>query len=206
MDGRLRGLITRRELDSADRPGSTRIGEMLSRKPVVAAEDNSLREAADLTVTQRARRLMVVRRDDPAHMVGLLSQSDIITARARRLHNMRDPNRKRHWAGCLAHWFHQQPEPTTPEREQQRCAGASDGISATHEAGRTARPAAPREPTAYSGIGFFLQTAHTRAGILGAGPAASAIVATAPDRAMDPAWRSPPGFHRKTARIGATDA
>lgn len=91
--GRVRGVITRRDLLDPGRPGLTRIGEMLKRGPIVVFEDHNLRDATDLMVTENVGRLIVVERNNPTHMVGVLTRSDVMAANSRRIHEMRDVTR-----------------------------------------------------------------------------------------------------------------
>lgn len=92
--GRVRGVITRRELLDPDKPGLTRIGDMLQRGPIVVFEDHSLRDASDLMVAENVGRLIVVQRNNPTHMVGMLTRSDVLAANAKRIHEARDLSRK----------------------------------------------------------------------------------------------------------------
>jgi len=92
--GRIRGVITRRDLLDPDKPGLTRIGDMLKRGPIVVFEDHSLREASDLMVAENVGRLIVVERANPTHMVGVLTRSDVLAANAKRIHEMRDISRQ----------------------------------------------------------------------------------------------------------------
>ncbi len=91
--GRVRGVITRRDLLDPDKPGLTRIGDMLKRGPIVLFEDHTLRDATDLMVGENVGRLVVVSRDDPTRMVGILTRSDVMAANSRRIHEMRDTTR-----------------------------------------------------------------------------------------------------------------
>ncbi|HET9819339.1 MAG TPA: CBS domain-containing protein, partial [Rhodanobacteraceae bacterium] len=91
--GRVRGVVTRRMLLDPDRPGLTRIGEMLKRGPIVVFEDHNLRDASDLMVAENVGRLIVVSRDDPTRLVGILTRSDVMAANSRRIHEMRDVSR-----------------------------------------------------------------------------------------------------------------
>jgi H+/Cl- antiporter ClcA len=92
--GRVRGVITRRDLLDPDRPGLTRIGDMLKRGPIVVFEDHTLRDASDLMVAENVGRLIVVSREQPTHMVGVLTRSDVLAANAKRIHEMRDVSRQ----------------------------------------------------------------------------------------------------------------
>jgi len=84
-EGRLMGVVTRRDLLDPAIDGERRIGEMVGRHPVVAYEDNSLREAADHMVAEGVGRLAVVSRDRPDVLVGIISRSDLLNAHAPRL-------------------------------------------------------------------------------------------------------------------------
>lgn len=92
--GRIRGVITRRDLFDPDKPGLTRIGDMLKRGPILVFEDHTLRDAADLMVAENVGRLVVVSRDAPKRMVGILTRSDVMAANSRRIHEMRDATRQ----------------------------------------------------------------------------------------------------------------
>jgi H+/Cl- antiporter ClcA len=92
--GRVRGVVTRRDLLDPDRAGLTRIGDMLTRGPIVVFEDHNLRDASDLMVTENVGRVIVVPRDDPTRMVGFLTRSDVMAANSRRIHEMRDAKRE----------------------------------------------------------------------------------------------------------------
>lgn len=83
--GRLVGVVTRRDLLDPAAGGERRIGEMVGRQPVVAYEDNSLREAADHMVAEGVGRLPVVSRERPDVLVGIISRRDLLNAHAPRL-------------------------------------------------------------------------------------------------------------------------
>ena len=91
---RVRGVITRRDLLDPDKPGLTRIGDMLKRGPIVVFEDHTLRDATDLMVAENVGRLIVVQRDNPTRMVGILTRSDVMAANSRRIHEMHDATRQ----------------------------------------------------------------------------------------------------------------
>ena len=92
-NGRVRGVITRRTLLDPDLPGLKRIGELLKRGPIIVFKDHSLRDAADLMVAENVGRLIVVSRDHPEKLTGILTRSDVLAANAKRLHEMRDASR-----------------------------------------------------------------------------------------------------------------
>jgi hypothetical protein len=45
-------------------------------------------------VAENVGRLIVVRREDPTRMVGILTRSDVMAANSRRIHEMRDAARQ----------------------------------------------------------------------------------------------------------------
>ena len=81
----LLGVVTRRELQDPKHASATRVGDLLQRAPAVAFDDSSLREAADLMVTEGIGRLPVVSRVAPTRVLGILTRSDLLSAHARRL-------------------------------------------------------------------------------------------------------------------------
>lgn len=82
-DGRLIGMVTLRQLRVAD-PAAT-VASLVSRTPVTAHPDWSLREAADMMVRAAVGRLPVVERAAPGHLVGIVSRSDLLLAHTPRL-------------------------------------------------------------------------------------------------------------------------
>ena len=84
--GRLVGIITRsdlmRALDS-DASGATAVLDAGSRDPVVAYEDELLRDAAARMLDRDIGRLPVVARGDPQRLIGYLGRSGILAARQR---------------------------------------------------------------------------------------------------------------------------
>ncbi len=91
--GNPRGIITRRELLDAAHPGLARIGDLLTRPPVVVYEDHSLREAADHMVEHNVGSVIVVAREAPQTITGVLTRGDLVTAHSRRLKETRDADR-----------------------------------------------------------------------------------------------------------------
>jgi H+/Cl- antiporter ClcA/predicted transcriptional regulator len=80
------GVLTRRDLLDLSRDGAAHIRELIHKRPSVAYEDSSLREAADHMVRDGVGRLPVVRRSDPGTVVGILTRSDLLSVHGRRLH------------------------------------------------------------------------------------------------------------------------
>jgi len=84
-DGRLIGVLTRRDLLKLDADPTAPVRSLVHRRPVVVAERHSLREAADLMTHARVGRLPVVSDDAQDQVIGILSRSDILAAHERRL-------------------------------------------------------------------------------------------------------------------------
>jgi H+/Cl- antiporter ClcA len=84
-DGRLIGVVTRRDFLDPARPDTMRVGELVNRAPAVIFLDSSLREAADQMVRENVGRLPVVRRDDPRSLAGFITRSDLLRAHEARL-------------------------------------------------------------------------------------------------------------------------
>jgi CIC family chloride channel protein len=83
-EGYLVGVVTRRQLLAAKAPEAC-VGELITRPPLVAFEDDTLREAADLMVREDVGRLPVVTRNDPRKVVGILTRSDLLASHGKRL-------------------------------------------------------------------------------------------------------------------------
>jgi H+/Cl- antiporter ClcA len=87
--GRLAGVLGRSELERATAtvdvgPDAT-VADLMLRRPTVALDDETLRTAADRMAAGRVRTMPVVDRDDPARLVGLVTQFDLFRARDRLL-------------------------------------------------------------------------------------------------------------------------
>lgn len=85
--GLLVGVVTRRDLVGEDR-GQLTLREVLRRRPAVIFDDNTVREAADHMIREGVGRLVVVRREEPARIAGIVTRSDLLKAHARRLQAM----------------------------------------------------------------------------------------------------------------------
>jgi H+/Cl- antiporter ClcA/predicted transcriptional regulator len=83
--GKIVGVLTRRDLAGSELSGSTPVRALIRRPAAVALENSSLREAADLMVSEGVGRLPVVSNADPTKVVGMLTRSDLLSAHARRL-------------------------------------------------------------------------------------------------------------------------
>jgi H+/Cl- antiporter ClcA/predicted transcriptional regulator len=84
-DGKLLGVVTRRDFLDPTKPDTLRVGDLVNRSPAVIFLDSSLREAADQMVRENVGRLPVVERTDPRRLVGFLTRSDLLRAHERRL-------------------------------------------------------------------------------------------------------------------------
>jgi CIC family chloride channel protein len=83
-DGRILGVVTRRDLYDPRLGPEVAIRSLLKRAPVVTHQDNTLREAADHMVRERVGRLPVIERGT-GRLVGIISRSDLLAAHERRL-------------------------------------------------------------------------------------------------------------------------
>jgi chloride channel protein, CIC family len=79
------GVVTRRDLFRSGLDAAAPIASLLARAPVVVYPDSSLREAADRMVAARVGRLVVVDRNTPRDVLGILTRSDLLRAHERRL-------------------------------------------------------------------------------------------------------------------------
>ena len=90
--GRLVGIVTRSDLMRAmekDPRGQGGVLDAGSRPPIVAYEDELIRDAVERMLSNDIGRLLVVARDDPTRLVGYLGRSGIVAARQ---HLMDDEN------------------------------------------------------------------------------------------------------------------
>jgi CBS domain-containing protein len=83
--GHVQGVLTRRDLLDPSHIDARPLGDLVRRPPVIVFEDMSLREAADHMVREGVGRLVVVTRDAPDRIAGILCRSDLLAAHERRL-------------------------------------------------------------------------------------------------------------------------
>jgi len=83
-DGRVIGLLTRRDLLAPTATGELR--RLVRRPPVVVFTDSSLRQALDQMLSAGVGRLVVVERAAPTRAVGILTRSDLLGAHGPRRH------------------------------------------------------------------------------------------------------------------------
>ena len=91
--GHVRGVLTRRSLLDPQWHYTLQVGELLTRPPIAVSESNSLREAADHMVAESVGRLVVVSKDDPHKLVGIITRGDILAAHGKRLREARHSSR-----------------------------------------------------------------------------------------------------------------
>jgi H+/Cl- antiporter ClcA/predicted transcriptional regulator len=76
-DGKLVGLVTRRELEHTT---AASVGEATRKPAIIVRPDHTLREAADRMVAADVGRLVVVAIDDTSRVVGIVTRSDLLGA------------------------------------------------------------------------------------------------------------------------------
>lgn len=78
--GKLVGVITRRDFMSSKLDVAAPIKTLICRSPIYVYLDQTLRDAADLMTTNEIGRVVVVRRDDTLSPVGIITRSDLLSA------------------------------------------------------------------------------------------------------------------------------
>ncbi|HQX92273.1 MAG TPA: CBS domain-containing protein, partial [Thermomonas sp.] len=91
--GQVRGVVTRRSLLDPAIPDVRRIGELLTRPPVLVHPSHSLREAADHMVAENIGRVVVVDDQAPHGLLGILTRGDLLAAHSRRLKEAHESGR-----------------------------------------------------------------------------------------------------------------
>ena len=92
--GRVRGLLTRAQLLDRSDANARSVGDLVTRAPVVVHEEHSLREATDHMVEHGVGSVLVVARDDPGRLLGVLTRGDVVTAHSRRLREKNEADRQ----------------------------------------------------------------------------------------------------------------
>lgn len=83
--GDLVGVVTHRDLLDPTAPPTSLVRDVVARPPVIVYEDSTLRAAADHMIRERVGRLVVVCREAPERITGVLTRSDLLLAHAARL-------------------------------------------------------------------------------------------------------------------------
>ncbi len=91
--GAVLGVVTRRDLLDPSVGDDTRVAERLRRGVIAVREDHSLREAADHMVEAEVGRLVVLAREAPHRMIGILTRGDLLASHARRLREAHQTSR-----------------------------------------------------------------------------------------------------------------
>ena len=78
------GVVTRRDL-LGEESEALSVRDVIRRPPVVVFENSTLRDAADHMVLQGIGRLVVVEREEPTRVRGVVTRSDLLAAHALRL-------------------------------------------------------------------------------------------------------------------------
>jgi len=81
-DGRLIGMITFRDIAEVppEKRRKLRVRDAIKRKPIVAYPDESVQSALEKMYRENIGRLPVVKRENPSHVVGIITKSDILKA------------------------------------------------------------------------------------------------------------------------------
>lgn len=82
-DNLLLGVVTRTDLYR--RLECEAVSDAIRRPPAIVFGDSTLRDAADLMLTENVGRLPVVERSNPRRVIGILTRSDLLSAHASRL-------------------------------------------------------------------------------------------------------------------------
>ncbi len=77
---RIKGVVTLRDIFNEKHSPQENIESILQKKPIVIFENNTLREAIHQMVSHQVGRLVVVNRENPQHITGIISRSDILSA------------------------------------------------------------------------------------------------------------------------------
>lgn len=79
---KLTGVIARRDIFEYQGDSLKPISDLIQRKPVIVAEDDSIRTAVDFLAHERIGRLAVVKDKHSNQLVGMITRSDILAAYA----------------------------------------------------------------------------------------------------------------------------
>lgn len=87
--GHVKGMLPRRTLLDPQWHYTLALSELITQPPIAVNETHSLREAADHMVAENVGRLVVVSKDDPRKLVGIVTRGDILASHAQRLREAR---------------------------------------------------------------------------------------------------------------------
>jgi CIC family chloride channel protein len=100
VNGDLLGMVSRRDLLDFQEPAEKHVDKVMHGPFVVAFEDSSLRQAAELMAREGLGRLPVVDSKNPRRLIGILSGSDVRAALGRRLAEEEEAKQTLRWR-----WF-----------------------------------------------------------------------------------------------------
>ena len=92
-NGRVQGVLTRRTLLDPQWHYTLTLGELMTRPLIAVSESHSLREAADHMVAESVGRLVVLGKDEPHRLVGIITRGDLLSAHGRRLREAHNSSR-----------------------------------------------------------------------------------------------------------------
>lgn len=78
---KLIGIITRKDLETADKSEIQKIREIIKSPLIIIFEDNTMRQAADTMALYKVKHLAVVSHDNQSDMIGFITHEDILMAR-----------------------------------------------------------------------------------------------------------------------------
>jgi len=83
--GRLRGVVTRRDIFTANTEGdgTTRLGDLMRDDPVLTHGDQTLRYVAGVMAEAEVSRMLVVDRTDDTRVIGVITLSQLLAGRQR---------------------------------------------------------------------------------------------------------------------------
>ena len=87
--GHVTGMLPRRTLLDPQWDYTLALSELVTGSPIAVNESHSLREAADHMVAENVGRLIVVSKDDPRKLVGIITRGDILKSHGQRLREAR---------------------------------------------------------------------------------------------------------------------
>jgi H+/Cl- antiporter ClcA/CBS domain-containing protein len=110
-NGYLIGLLTARDFIGIDQWSTATIGDLVHHPLAVAYQDTNMREAADHMVREKVGRLIVVERENPNHVLGMIRRQDVLAAHKLRLDHLNKEERVLHprqkarkiWKNIVSH-------------------------------------------------------------------------------------------------------
>ncbi|HEX7338860.1 MAG TPA: chloride channel protein [Rhodanobacteraceae bacterium] len=110
--GRIRGVVTRRDLFDPNVPQVRHIGDMLKREPITVFETHSVRDAADHMVANGIGRLIVVDHANPHSVIGIITRGDLLRAHSQRIKEATQSSRHIRLSQAVRHHHSAEPVKT----------------------------------------------------------------------------------------------